>query len=205
MTREQQRKLRELKSALPKIIRAEIKKYKLKKKDYMIWAQKEELFFDLMLHISERNGHCYCTSVERIKPLWIDDLLWDILEMPENKEEPLSLRAIGAFAVMGSEIYKNETELLAWTYDELEAYAIWSIEHFHQSIQSGNIEQFYDCISSSGYHQELRIALSLVYNKKYEEAIRYLDPLGKGCLCNGSLWVNYAIIDYCKARRQNQR
>ena len=63
MTREQQKKLRELKNALPKIIRSEIKKYNLKKKDFMVWVQKSELFFDLMIYVCERDGHCYCTSI----------------------------------------------------------------------------------------------------------------------------------------------
>lgn len=114
MTREQQKKLREFKKVLPKIIQAEIKKYKLKKKDFMVWFQKEELFFNLNISICERDGLCYCTSIERIKPLWIDDILWDVLGMPENKNEPASLRAIGAFTVYGSEIYNNEAELVTW-------------------------------------------------------------------------------------------
>ena len=44
--------------------------------------------------------------VETIKPLWLDDLLWDLLKMETNKEAPLSLRTIGAFTVSGSELFK---------------------------------------------------------------------------------------------------
>ena len=85
----------------------------------MVWGQKKELFFDLMIRVSERDGHCYCLSTERLKPMWIDDLLWDILEMPENKNEPVSLRAVGAFTVCGSEIYSTKAELMNWELDEL--------------------------------------------------------------------------------------
>ncbi len=34
-----------------------------------------------------------------VKPYFIDDLWWDIFEMPENKQAPKSLRGNGAFAV----------------------------------------------------------------------------------------------------------
>lgn len=200
MTREQQKKLKELKSALPKIIQSEIKKFKLKKKDFMVWFQKEELFFDLMISICEKEGHCYCTGVERLKPLWIDDLLWDLLGMPENKNEAASLRAIGAFAVYGSEIYSVKTELVSWEMAELEQCVIAYVEHFYRDIQSCTIKNFYESMSVSLYHQELRKALSLVHEKEYQEATDYLETCGKGCFCNRGVWVNDAIRDYCRSK-----
>ena len=200
MTREQQKKLKELKSALPKIIQSEIKKYKLKKKDFMVWFQKEELFFDLMISICERNGHCYCASTEHLKPLWLDDLLWDLLGMPENKNEAASLRAIGAFAVMGSEIYDGEAELINWEIEELEKQVTVYVEHFYRDIQSFGIEKFIENIDVSLYHQELRKALSLVYDKEYQEVIDYLRTCGRGCFCNQGIWINDAIIEYCKGK-----
>ena len=198
MTREQQKKLRELKKVLPKIIQVEIKKYKLKKKDFMVWFQKLELFFSLNISICERDGHCYCTSIERIKPLWIDDILWDVLGMPENKNEPVSLRAIGAFTVYGSEIYNNEAELVTWEMEELEKCVIQYIEHFYQSIQTCGIEKFYECMNASAYHQELRKALTLIYEKKYEEVINYLKTQGRGSFCNKGIWVNDGMKEYCQ-------
>ena len=196
MTREQQKKLRELKNALPKIIQLEIKKYKLKKKDFMVWFQKKDLFFDLIISLRERDGHCNCASMERIKPLWIDDLLWDILGMPENKNEPLSLRAIGAFTVYGSEIYSDESEIETWETEELKKHVCKYIEHFYQNIQAFGIEKFYECMDASSYHQELRKSLSLIYEKKYEEALDYLSTQDRGHLCNKGVWVNDAMRDY---------
>lgn len=49
-----------------------------------------------------------------MKPLWIDDLLWDFLKMIGNKKEPLSLRTIGAFIVYRVEIYEDYKELENW-------------------------------------------------------------------------------------------
>ena len=78
MTKEERQKYKELTKALPKILKDKIKKDKF-----------------------------YCTAVETIKPLWLDDLLWDVLKMETNKEAPLSLRTIGAFTVSGSELFKD--------------------------------------------------------------------------------------------------
>ena len=87
----------------------------------MIWYKKKELFFDLLIDVKVKSDDkCYCTAVETIKPLWLDDLLWDLLKMETNKETPLSLRTIGAFTVSGAELFKNETELKEWTISELE-------------------------------------------------------------------------------------
>lgn len=59
MTREEQRKLKELKNVLPQILKVKIKKYKLKKKDFMLWRREKDLFFDLLLDVrTSTEGHC---------------------------------------------------------------------------------------------------------------------------------------------------
>lgn len=120
MTKEERQKYKELTKVLPKMLKDKIKKYKFKKKDFMIWYSTKELFFDLLIGVKVKSDDkCYCTAIETIKPLWLDDLLWDLLKMETNKKEPLSLRTIGAFTVSGAELFKNETELKEWTISEL--------------------------------------------------------------------------------------
>lgn len=205
MTREEQKKFRELKKALPKIIQTEIKKYKFKKKDFKVWFQKDELFFDLMLDIRDNDGHCCFISVENVKPMWLDDLLWDILGMPENKNEPISLRAVGAFTVYGSEIYKEKAELVTWESYELQKYVDLYMEHFYKTIQSTTIEKFFDSIGSVPYHEELRKSLSLIHNGQYEEAMDYLSAYDKGYFCNKGIWINDAMRAYCRSKAQFTR
>ena len=95
MTKEERQKYKELTKVLPKILKDKIKKYKFKKKDFMIWYKKKELFFDLLIDVKVKSDDkCYCTAVETIKPLWLDDLLWDLLKMETNKETPLSLKTL---------------------------------------------------------------------------------------------------------------
>ena len=190
MTKEERQKYKELTKALPKILKDKIKKYKFKKKDFMIWYNKKELFFDLLIDVKVKSDDkCYCTAVETIKPLWLDDLLWDLLKMETNKKEPLSLRTIGAFTVSGSELFKNETELK----EIIDNY----LEHFYKTVQSSSICDFYNNLENSIYHVELRKALSLIYEHKCQDALDYLKDKDEGIFKNGNVSINNAIREYC--------
>lgn len=78
MTREQQRKLKELKIEENLLHKTLVKEYKLKKRDYMIWKVKDGLFFDMYSSVLEQDDICKCRVKAKVKPLWADDLLWDI-------------------------------------------------------------------------------------------------------------------------------
>ena len=199
MTKEERQKYKELTKALPKILKDKIKKYKFKKKDFMIWYNKKELFFDLLIDVKVKSDdRCYCTAVETIKPLWLDDLLWDLLKMETNKEAPLSLRTTGAFTVSGAKLFKNETELKEWTISELEEIIDNYLEHFYKTVQSSSICDFYNNLENSIYHVELRKALSFIYDHKYQDALDYLLDKVDGVFKNGDISINSAMREYCK-------
>ena len=62
MTKEERQKYKELTKVLPKILKDKIKKYKFKKKDFMIWYKKKELFFDLLIDVKVKSDDkCYYT------------------------------------------------------------------------------------------------------------------------------------------------
>lgn len=44
---------------------------------------------------------------QRIKPMTLDLILWDILGLPENASKPLSFRSKGAFTCPGLSIYEE--------------------------------------------------------------------------------------------------
>lgn len=204
MTRDEQKKLKELKKSLPNILKEKIKAYKFKKKDFMIWYNKKDLFFDLLIDVKvTSDNRCICTSKETVKPLWLDDLLWDFLQMESNKKEPLSLRSVGAFTVYGSEIYDDKCELENWNVAELEKYVDYFFGHFYNSIQTATIDTYLQNIKSTTYHQELREALTYVHNGKYNEAINCLKDDEYGQFRNGDICINKVIKEYCKAKHNN--
>ena len=45
------------------------------------------------------------------KPLWLDDILWDILDISDNKIAPISFRSIGAYTI-NSQIEVEEYNIL---------------------------------------------------------------------------------------------
>ena len=199
MTKEERHKYKELTKALPKMLKDKIKKYKFKKKDFMIWYSTKELFFDLLIDVKlKSDGKCYCTTIENIKPLWLDELLWDLLKMENNKNEPLSLRAIGAFTVSGAVLFKDEIQLKTWTIRELEEIIDDYLEHFYKTVQSSSICDFYNHLENSKYHVELRKALSFIYVHKYQDALDYLLDKGDGVFKNGDISINSAMREYCK-------
>lgn len=202
MTREQQKQLRELKLALPKMIRQLAGEKKIKKKDFMLYQKRNGLFFDCMISISvTEDNECICSSLERLKPMWIDDLLWELLDMESNKKEPDSLRAVGAFAVYGAPVYEKRTVLKEWTEDELLKIVTGYIDHFSDSIESADNTLFEEMLSK-GYHGELRTALYFIKNKEYQKV---LDVVGdeSGCFTNGSLNIYDAIRDYCRSSQEH--
>lgn len=201
MKREEQRKLRELKKALPKLLKEKAKKYKFKKKDFMLWFNLNDLFFTNHIDVRETiDGGCCCSYCIEVKPLWIDDLLWKCLDMEENIKEPISLRSTGAFTVSGVEVHSNFDRMKEWTVEELELLVDQYLDKFYEVIQKTTIEDFYSNLSNDPYHEELRIALTLVHGEKYQEALDYLSTKDKGRFCNGNLWVNDGIREYCRNR-----
>lgn len=120
-----------------------------------------------------------------------------LLKMETNKKEPLSLRTIGAFTVSGAELFKNETELKEWTISELEEIIDNYLEHFYKTAQSSSICDFYNNLENSIYHVELRKALSLIHEHKYQGALDYLKDKGEGIFKNGDVSINNAIREYC--------
>lgn len=59
---------------------------------YINWIVKEGYFFYLQ-HLS------FARVNLEVKPMYADDLWWDIFKLPENKKCPISLRGTGAFSI----------------------------------------------------------------------------------------------------------
>ena len=202
MTREQQKRFKELKKALTRMIKEFSVEKKLKKKDYMLYSKKGDLFFDCFIFVSVNdNNECKCYTRECIKPMWLDELLWELLDMEENSKAPLSLRAIGAFTVSGTQIHEAETVLSSWTEEELREIVEKYIDHFCETVSNADQAAFEDKLSE-GYHGDLREALYYIHTKQYQKA---LDTVGdqRGCFSNGELNINDAIRAYATEQKNS--
>ena len=97
MTREESRARNALEKVSNKCRKQVAKKFGWKQSGYLNWRIDSDYYFSLCHLVSEQ--------VElSVKPYFIDDLWWDIFELPECKQAPKSIRGNGSFAVPGIDI-----------------------------------------------------------------------------------------------------
>ena len=87
---------RELEKKEKTILKSVARQYSWRLSSYIGWKIESGYFICLDIDIL---GYVLSEISLRIKPLFIDDLWWDVFDMPSNKNEPKSLRGLGAFAV----------------------------------------------------------------------------------------------------------
>lgn len=112
----------------------------------------------------------------KVKPMYADDLWWDIFDMPDNKNEPLSLRALGAFAVNAQNLVKYDIpesydrEELEGQYERLFKNASEVIADF--LIQNPDADRFYpseEMMNRRSY--DMLNLLALIRNGRESEAL----------------------------------
>lgn len=90
------------------------KKYKLKKRDYMLWCQSNDLIFSIHSYLTKKDNEYYLNIICEFKPMWSDEVFWKIVD-PKSKfnfpKEPLSFRVIGANVSPMKVIYTNQIKL----------------------------------------------------------------------------------------------
>lgn len=69
------------------------RKYGFRQSSYINFKVEGGYFFCLYFHTNE--------AKLIVKPMYADDLWWDIWDASENKMEPLSLRGTGAYSLSG--------------------------------------------------------------------------------------------------------
>lgn len=114
-----------------------------------------------------------------VKPMYADDLWWDIWDAAENKKEPLSLRGLGAFSLPGQILSSYEISETAEP-DELSN----QYEHIFQDAdliiskflaQNPDADIFYPNESDMEYDPDrLLYLISLIHNGREDEALEII-------------------------------
>lgn len=79
-----------------------------KRKQNTAFCSSDGYFFVATLSV-HRNAARSVASLE-VKPLGIDEVLWDVMKMSENTSEPLSFRAWGAFTCPALPVQERDLE-----------------------------------------------------------------------------------------------
>jgi hypothetical protein len=85
-----------------------LKKTKWKKSRCALVNQSDAFYQDLCISVHRNSS--VTTAEFRIKPMALDPILWDILNIPENRDKPLSFRTWGAFTCFGLPVYETQVE-----------------------------------------------------------------------------------------------
>lgn len=113
---------RELEKKEKTILKSVARQYGWRLSSYIGWKIESGYFICLRIAIL---GYVLSEISLRIKPLFIDDLWWDVFDMPSNKNEPKSLRGLGAFAVSAPLIEKysvlDRNHALDYSPEEIES------------------------------------------------------------------------------------
>lgn len=187
MKREERKKYKEMNKYLENKAKEVFKTYNLKKKDYMFYFSKNNMFYSIMFSMSNNTIKVYFYA----KPLWVDDILWDILDMSSNKTAPISLRSVGAFTI-NSQIKIKEYNVE----NEKEINNIVN-GSFNDLLELSNIydEDYYlSYYTNISYQKEMIYTIVLIHNKEYEKALNFLNNTKvSGFVSNNKCFSDLAI------------
>lgn len=189
-----------LKKELVKIIKPKLKPMNMKMREGVVYFQRGDKFFSCMFFVTITRTLEYRIAV---KGNDYDHMFWDIIGMSENKNEPDSLRAVGAFAVPIMNLECREVNLS----ENLEVDAENLLNHIANftdsfSKENENIDDF--IISSNPDNPDMRFSKSLkclayLHKGQIEEAKNFVAECMKeddfGSKYNGGKWFFEWVLE----------
>lgn len=152
--------------------RSESRKYGFRQSSYINFKVDGGYFFCLFFFTGEARL--------TVKPLYSDDLWWDIWGATENKNEPLSLRGTGAYSLSGQVLASYEIEKTTEedTFNKIFQDANTKISGFLTENPDADI--FYPDESKMDYDPDrLLYLMALIHNAKTENALEIIKEARK--------------------------
>lgn len=185
------------------------KKYGWRQSGYLDWKVEKDYFFCL-LHLELKD------AILEVKPLYFDDLWWEISCMFENvKKPPMSLRGWGAAAICSQEIASYDLFC-----DDLDTYTLVDLENKWDSVferVSSDVFLFLKNNSDANLfipdeskvramnHDRLDYIMSLLHNNRIEEVMHIITEAKANdhrCSFRGSKGDSYDyILEWCKKQK----
>ncbi|MGV3146270.1 hypothetical protein [Streptococcus parasuis] len=183
------------------------KEYGFNSKSGILFKMVEQYF--LSINISVSGFDTPKISVKAyIKPSIIDDLFWDVFNMEDNKSQPPSLKAVGAFKFdplrfYDSSIYIEEGDQVL-PYIDSEIKIIIDIANDIAS-KCKTLEEFYsyskNVLNSGFYDINLMYMLTKIHNSEYSAARRIAEEKivshEKGRFAQGNKYIYDYVVEYC--------
>ena len=181
MTKEEKKAVAALKKELSKICRETVKPYKYKVIDGTPWTVQNGMLFDLLPYIVTplQEDKAYLSISCGAKPMFVDDILWEILGMEENKTEPASLRVNGAFSLATVKFREQRYALDALSREEIQDYLEQELQRFSTflaSVAGDELSWFLrmEAEKEDYYQAEVMRPILMLYEGKNEDALNYI-------------------------------
>lgn len=193
---------RVLEKELEKIVKPKLKSMNMKMRNGVIYFRRGDKFFTCVFYVTITRTLVYRIDVKGDD---YDYMYWDIIGMSGNKNEPDSLRAIGAFAVPVMGLESKEVNLS----ENLEDDAGNLLNHIAEftnrfSEENANIDDF--IISSDPDNPDVNkkfrkdlTCLAYLHKGQIEEAKHFAIECMKeddfGCTNNGGKWFFEWVLE----------
>ena len=207
---------KELKKELKKVQGKVAKKLQLKSRDWAYFKKVGNYFIIHRIGIGFQTGSFAMNVKTQVKPYIIDDIFWEVFDMASNSQEPMSLRAVGAFTVEGLSL-PDKVAKENWTMENLDlekvetkVFKVLSEAHeeaLKLTTSFSDFEDFYAYTvengpSLAGY--DLIGMLLMIHCEQYADALQMAEDLiakrQLGKFQNKGKWINEYIVDYCKEK-----
>jgi hypothetical protein len=198
----------ELNKKIKDSLKSELKRFALKSRGIVYFKRSGDYFITIMMAISGMKQEKIITT-GAIKPYLIDDLFWNVFQMPDNCNEPIGLRANGAFKVDGLNIFQKNIE-----YETIENIGLISKDMLSDCMamlenkisEFASYEDFLNfskTADTDGYYDYNLVKMLLLINdKQYQQAGALAEELilkgDKGRFKNNGKYTNEHIVDFCK-------
>ncbi|MFV0393152.1 MAG: hypothetical protein ACK5LC_01965 [Coprobacillaceae bacterium] len=199
---------KELQNAIKPIV----KEYKLKSRGITLFKEIDDYFIYITISISGMKKEKIAIT-GYIKPFIIDDLFWKVFNMSNNSNEPISLRANGAFKIDGLTVFSKNIE-----YEEIENIPNLSKELLRECYNKivdltnkfSNVNEFLVYSEKVEkkvlYDYNLVKMLLLINEEKYVEAKGIAEEQIKnhkyGRFQNEGKFIYDHIVDYCNLHKE---
>lgn len=207
---------KQLNKELKQSIRSAAKRLKLKSRSERFFDKVGDYLVKYMIDINFPDNKFRLIIRPYIKPYIFDDIFWEVFDMASNSQEPMSLRAVGAFTV---DTFTLPTKIAEedWTMEDLDLEKVETkvfevLSETHEEVSKlinsfSTFEDFYTYVvenASNPAHHDLMGMLLMIHREQYAEALQMAEGLiakrDFGDFQNKSKWINEYIVDYCKEK-----
>ena len=202
-------KSKDMEKQLGIAIKNHAKQFGYRKIEFYAFKKYKEYF--ITIGFNDVNPEVWGTA--EIKPYFIDDVFWDVFDMSSNKDQPMSLRARGAFTISGLipieiKIKVNDSldeigEIVQEIFKESDEKCIKLIDELGDDVDNFiNIAEK----SEGGYGFDIKLIKMLYHikNNSFEKALvlakEEISKGNSGYFGSSTKDIYEYVIDYCNER-----